>query len=63
VQIPDASHLSATILDLLNDEERRTTMGERARRAVLANTGALEKSLTLLEPLLPPRHHHTSAPS
>lgn len=48
-QVADAGQLAAALLRLLQDPAGRDAMGDAGRRAVVANRGALQKLLTLLE--------------
>ncbi len=49
--VSDASELAAALERLFADETERREMGERARRLLLENRGALRSLLELLEPL------------
>jgi 3-deoxy-D-manno-octulosonic-acid transferase len=44
--------LAGAVLALLNDETARAAQGERARQAVVANRGSLDRLMALLEPLI-----------
>ena len=48
-QVADAAQLAAALLRLLQDPARRNAMGDAGRRAVVANRGALQKLLVLLD--------------
>jgi 3-deoxy-D-manno-octulosonic-acid transferase len=48
-QVADGAELASALLRLLQDAARRNAMGDAGRRAVVANRGALQKLLTLLE--------------
>ena len=54
VCVRDAGELAEQVEALLGDEERRKTMGERARSVVETQQGALDRTLVLLEPYLTP---------
>jgi 3-deoxy-D-manno-octulosonic-acid transferase len=45
VQVKDAGELASKMRDLLRDEKARSSLGERAKNAVLASRGATEKNL------------------
>jgi hypothetical protein len=44
--------LAQTFRDLLNDNERRRRIGERARTALEQSRGATDKTIALLAPLI-----------
>ncbi|HQH54536.1 MAG TPA: glycosyltransferase N-terminal domain-containing protein [Candidatus Hydrogenedentes bacterium] len=48
----DAGGLQETLAGLLTEPEARARLGGKGRAAVLANQGAIERSLDILEPLL-----------
>lgn len=50
--VKDAETLSATVVALLSDADRRKDMGQNAQAAVMANTGALSRHLALIESYL-----------
>ncbi|MBJ6609788.1 MAG: lipid IV(A) 3-deoxy-D-manno-octulosonic acid transferase [Candidatus Thiothrix moscowensis] len=50
--VQDAQELAALVSDLLQDEAKRTQMGNAASAVVLANRGALQKTLQELESFL-----------
>ncbi len=50
----DAEHLRESLATLLDDAEARERLAGKGRRAVLANQGAIARSLDVLEPLLSP---------
>lgn len=50
--VADADGLSATVAGLLADAHRRRELGERGRRVVEENRGALERLLALVVPVL-----------
>jgi 3-deoxy-D-manno-octulosonic-acid transferase len=50
--IADANELSAAVAGLLADAPHRRELGERGRRVVLENRGALERLLALIDPVL-----------
>jgi len=54
-EVKDAESLAATVASLLEDENARRAMTERASRTVAAMGGALERTLSALEPYLPPK--------
>ena len=54
-QVTDAAGLAEAALALLDDVSARRTMTERASHAIAAMSGALPRTLTELEPYLPPR--------
>jgi 3-deoxy-D-manno-octulosonic-acid transferase len=54
IQVSDATELECTVLRLLADAEERQAMGQAARRFVLQQQGATERTLDLLDRLLPP---------
>lgn len=51
-QIEDEHQLADTVITLLRDADLRFSMGEKGRRVVEENRGALRSVLMLLEPLL-----------
>jgi 3-deoxy-D-manno-octulosonic-acid transferase len=51
-QVRDPERLLPVLEGLLRDPERQRSMGQRAREAVLANQGASQRSLALLEEIL-----------
>jgi len=52
VQIHGPEELEEALRSLLEDSDRRTALGLRARAVVLAQQGATEQSLALISPLL-----------
>ena len=50
--VADAEALGRTVSELLGDEARRQNMSMAAFDVVAANQGALERTLTALQPLL-----------
>ncbi|MET0157118.1 MAG: 3-deoxy-D-manno-octulosonic acid transferase, partial [Methyloceanibacter sp.] len=54
-QVSDAAGLAEAALALIDDAGARRAMTERASRAIAAMSGALPRTLTELEPYLPPR--------
>ena len=54
-QVTDAAGLAEAALALIDDVSERRTMTERASHAIAAMSGALPRTLTELEPYLPPR--------
>jgi 3-deoxy-D-manno-octulosonic-acid transferase len=50
--VTDAATLAESVIELLKDPEKRKKMGDDARTAVAANTGALTKHLTSINFLL-----------
>jgi len=52
-QVQNAAQLAPAIADFLSDADRRDVAGEAGRRMVEENRGALERTMRLLEPLLP----------
>jgi 3-deoxy-D-manno-octulosonic-acid transferase len=48
----DAEHLQETLAALLSDPETREQLGSKGRQAVLANQGAIRRSLDILEPFV-----------
>lgn len=52
VQVADAAELERVTLELLGDPERRRQLGEAARRFVLSQQGATERTLDLLADLV-----------
>ena len=52
VQVPDEAALESTLLALLADAGRRLQLGEAARRFVLSQQGAAERTLAALQPLI-----------
>jgi 3-deoxy-D-manno-octulosonic-acid transferase len=50
--VQDAQELAVLVSELLQDEARRAQMGKAANAVVLANRGALQKTLQELEPFL-----------
>jgi 3-deoxy-D-manno-octulosonic-acid transferase len=59
VQVPDAAGLSAAVARLFADAGARAALGERARRIVARNRGALERTVDGLAGLLVPGHGET----
>ncbi|TWJ19281.1 3-deoxy-D-manno-octulosonic acid transferase [Geobacter argillaceus] len=59
VQVADESALGAALATLLQDADRRLTMGERGRRIVAENGGATERHLEVIERLLDERPART----
>lgn len=53
-QINDANELRATLCHLLTDEQERDALGERAAALVKAKSGAVQKTLEQVLPLLEP---------
>ena len=49
LQVADGDALARSVVELLDDPQRRARMGEAGRVAVMSNRGALEKLLALLE--------------
>lgn len=47
--VTDAENLAAAVIELLQDSPKRIEMGQNARQAVTANTGALAKHLSWIE--------------
>jgi 3-deoxy-D-manno-octulosonic-acid transferase len=54
VQVPDAAGLESAVRRLLGDAEERRRLGEAARAFVRQQQGATERTVALLEGLLPP---------
>jgi 3-deoxy-D-manno-octulosonic-acid transferase len=54
IQVSDATELECTVVRLLADPEERQAMGQAARRFVLQQQGATERTLDLLDRVLPP---------
>jgi 3-deoxy-D-manno-octulosonic-acid transferase len=52
LQIVTAENLGTVLVDLLENPERRKLLGARARELFIANTGATERTLVALQPLL-----------
>jgi 3-deoxy-D-manno-octulosonic-acid transferase len=52
-QVRDAAHLLETMAAYLGDGERRDRAGEAGRKLVEENRGALQRTMRLLEPVLP----------
>jgi 3-deoxy-D-manno-octulosonic-acid transferase len=44
-------YLTRILRDLLNDQDRRSELGTRARKTVLQNQGAADRTLSLIKPL------------
>jgi len=61
-RVRDAGELAAHAARLLASEDARRAAGEAARACVAAGRGALARTLSLIEPFLPPRKGR-SAPS
>jgi 3-deoxy-D-manno-octulosonic-acid transferase len=55
VQVADAAALEGTVLELLADGRKRKALGTTARRLVLAQQGATQRTLEALDFLLGPR--------
>ena len=53
LQVPDADAAAAAMIDLLSDTPRRLAMGAAGRTQVAQLSGALGRTLDLLEGLLP----------
>ena len=53
VQVANLHQLETVVTDLLEDPNRRFEMGEAGKRMVAENRGALEKTLALIEKLVP----------
>ena len=51
-RIEDADALAELMIDWLTDAERRAGIGERGRRVVARNRGALERLIDLIEGLI-----------
>jgi 3-deoxy-D-manno-octulosonic-acid transferase len=51
IQVWDADDLAETVIDLLQNSALRTEMGERGRKVIEQNRGALAAHLTLMEKL------------
>ena len=51
IQVWDAEDLAETVIDLLQNSTRRTEMGERGRKVIEQNRGALVAHLALMENL------------
>jgi 3-deoxy-D-manno-octulosonic-acid transferase len=54
VQVADAASLAATVRRLLADRAERERLGTAGRRFVTEQQGATERTLILLDRLLPP---------
>jgi 3-deoxy-D-manno-octulosonic-acid transferase len=54
-QVTDAASLAEAVLHLIEDEDARRTMTERAVGAIAAMGGALPRTLAELENYLPPK--------
>ncbi len=50
--VDDPGDLARAVLALFADDAARATQGERARQAVVANRGSLDRLMALLEPLI-----------
>lgn len=61
VQIENAEQLEQAVLRLLEDANLRQQLGERARQFVLTQQGATDRTLTLLDTLLPAASERTQA--
>jgi 3-deoxy-D-manno-octulosonic-acid transferase len=55
--VADGTELTAFVRRCLEDPEWAKQLGERARRLVVSQQGATERTLALLEPLLARRFH------
>jgi len=53
MQIRDAGELARAVIDYFERPELRFRAGEAGRRMVVANRGALDNTLALVEQLLP----------
>ena len=53
VQLSDATQLAPALAEFLGNPNRRDLAGEAGRKLVEENRGALERTMRLLEPLLP----------
>ena len=54
IQVNNQQELTQAFLQLLEDEELCARMGEKAKQIVRANQGATDRSLALIQKLLPP---------
>jgi len=54
IQVGNQQELTQAFLQLLEDEELCASMGKKARQIVRANQGATDRSLALIQKLLPP---------
>jgi 3-deoxy-D-manno-octulosonic-acid transferase len=52
--VDDALALGASLLDLFADEDARERMAANAQHLLQAGRGALERTMVLIEPALPP---------
>lgn len=52
VEVSSGAALAAVLLELIADPQRRSRMGEAARAILEANRGAVERVVSLIEPLL-----------
>jgi 3-deoxy-D-manno-octulosonic-acid transferase len=56
--VTDTQRLAEAVLGLLDDAGRRERMGEAGRAVLEANRGALDRLLTLVDPLLAREEPH-----